>query len=233
MPETRERRWNKAFGYLLAYVEAEGHARVPQSHRTADGYPLGRWVAHQRTKKDSLSADRRERLDGVDGWVWDGVAAAWDEGFGHLLAYVEAEGHALVPQIHRTDDGYLLGSWVSHQRSGKDTLSEERRQRLDEVGFVWDAQDYAAAWEEGFGHILAYVKADGHALVPKGYRTADGYTLGTWCNTQRRSKRDGTLSPERLQRLDAVGFIWYAKLRHVAIQAILGNYRQMKGNDSD
>ena len=63
--------WEEGFGYLTAYVQAEGHARVPQRHRTADGFRLGAWVAKQRYKKDTLSADRRQRLDAVDGWVWN------------------------------------------------------------------------------------------------------------------------------------------------------------------
>ena len=29
------------------------------------------WEGFQRITKDSMSADRRQRLDGVDGWVWD------------------------------------------------------------------------------------------------------------------------------------------------------------------
>ena len=53
-----------------AYVEAKGDARVPYVYRTADGYPLGGWVSRQRGKKDKLSADRRQQLESLDGWVW-------------------------------------------------------------------------------------------------------------------------------------------------------------------
>ena len=62
--------WEDGFGQLTAYVKAEGSALVPQSHRTADDYKLGAWVTKQRNKKDTMSADRRERLDAVDGWTW-------------------------------------------------------------------------------------------------------------------------------------------------------------------
>jgi len=51
--------WEEGFAQLLTYVEAEGHTRVPRSHRTADGYRLGMWVNNQRGTKDKLSADRR------------------------------------------------------------------------------------------------------------------------------------------------------------------------------
>ena len=63
--------WEDGFAQLTAYVQAEGDARVPRSYRTAEGYPLGQWVTVQRSKKDSMPVDRRQRLEAVDGWVWD------------------------------------------------------------------------------------------------------------------------------------------------------------------
>jgi hypothetical protein len=78
----------------------------------------------------------------VEGWVWDAryYDAAWEKGFGHLLAYVQAEGHARVPRRHRTDDGYWLGPWVSKQRAKQDRLSAGRRRRLKALkGWVWKA----------------------------------------------------------------------------------------------
>jgi len=48
-----------------------------------------------------------------------------------------------VPDKHKTPDGYNLGRWVSKQRQRKDTMSAERRQRLDELGFVWSTKKVA------------------------------------------------------------------------------------------
>lgn len=70
MWDARAAAWDDGFAQLTAYVQAEGHARVPQSYRTAGGYRLGQWVGVQRATKDTLSADRRARLNALDGWVW-------------------------------------------------------------------------------------------------------------------------------------------------------------------
>ena len=131
--------WEEGFRQLTAYVQAKGHAKVPQSYGTAEGYRLGQWVSLQRTNKDSMSADRRQRLGDVEGWVWDKLAAAWEKGFKALTAYVQAEGHARVP-TSCTAEGYPLGQWVSNQRMNKDSMSADRRQRLGDVeGWVWKA----------------------------------------------------------------------------------------------
>ena len=82
-----------------------------------------------------MSPERRQRLDAL-GFVWDPLTAQWEEGFSALQSFHQREGHCRVPQDHR-EHGYLLGSWVSHQRQYRDTLSPDRRQRLDALGFVW------------------------------------------------------------------------------------------------
>ena len=70
---------------------------------------------------------------------------------------------------------------------------------------MWDP--WAAAWDEGYGQLTIYVQAMGHARVPKEYRTAGGYRLGSWAATQRRAK--DSLSPERREGLEALaGWVW-------------------------
>ncbi|MSP93939.1 MAG: hypothetical protein EXR00_01610 [Alphaproteobacteria bacterium] len=46
----------------------------------------------------------------------------------------------MVPKAHTTEDGYRLGVWVSFQRRQQAELSEDRRSRLNELDFVWDAR---------------------------------------------------------------------------------------------
>jgi len=65
-------------------------------------------------------------------------AAMWEEGFAALTRFKQREGHCRVPAKHK-EDGFELGTWVGRQRGNDDGLSEERRQKSDEIGFNWGA----------------------------------------------------------------------------------------------
>ncbi|GLW34496.1 helicase associated domain-containing protein [Actinoplanes regularis] len=56
---------------LRAYADEHGHARVPPSWVTADGFRLGNWVSNRRSRRGQLGADRAAQLEKVPGWVWD------------------------------------------------------------------------------------------------------------------------------------------------------------------
>lgn len=64
--------WEEGFRNLLAYVEENGSAAVPATYRSGNGYRLGAWVNTQRTKNanNTLTLERRLRLEAVPGWVW-------------------------------------------------------------------------------------------------------------------------------------------------------------------
>jgi hypothetical protein len=165
------------------------------------------------TGKESLPVERKARLDAL-GLVWDPYVAQWEEGFGHLQAFVAEYGHCRVPRKHVTADGFRLGQWFSHQRAAKVSMPAERKGRLDAPGFVWDP--YAAQWEEGIRHLQAFVQEYGHCSVPNKHRTADGYRLGGWVGVQRREQ--DSMTAQRKARLDALGFEWDASKRRPAAE---------------
>ena len=75
----------------------------------------------------------------------------WEQGFAALCKFRRRKGHCCPPLRH-VEGKYNLGAWVIVQRYRKDHLSVERKKRLDKIGFVWNARDFA--WERGFAALL-------------------------------------------------------------------------------
>jgi superfamily II DNA or RNA helicase len=198
--------WDELYGILVAYHQREGHCDVPQRHIEND-FRLGQWVSTQRRFFDSLSADRRRRLEEL-GFACNPHHTQWEEGFSALKAFQEREGNCHVPR-QLMEKGFRLGRWVRRQRNcqrGSDvSLSDDRRRRLDELGFVWDATE--AKWEEGFSVLKSFQEQTGHCRAPTGH-IENGYRLGQWIGVQRFSKAQGDLSESRRRRLDEIGFVW-------------------------
>jgi superfamily II DNA or RNA helicase len=192
--------WDEGFSKLVQFKEQEAHCRVPASFNL-DGFRLGIWVSNQRAKQYKLSSERRRRLDGI-GFVWDPNTDRWEEGFSKLLQFKELEGHCRVPQRFKLD-GFNLGRWVATQRSIQNTLPPDRKNRLSDLGFVWDA--ITDQWEEGYRRLLQFKEREDHCRVPDGY-TTDGFNLGNWVAVQRRTEDKLLLS--RKTRLDELGFVW-------------------------
>ena len=160
------------------------------------------------------------------------TAASWEFWFGLLLGYKQAKGDCLVSQSYKTDDGFLLGGWIGNQRKAKDLMSADRKQRLKAIGFVWDS--VSAKWEAGFSALKAYQQAKGDCLVSQSYKTTDGLPLGKWVSTQRTNRAKGTLSADRKQRLEAIGFAWSdgGDAKWEAGFSALKAYKQAKGDCS-
>jgi hypothetical protein len=138
--------WNDKFKLLEMFKEKNGHTCVPKQEAE-----LGWWVQQCRQLYNSskLADDKRERLEAI-GFVFDGSEAkrvrdsfqgkptgGWDDKLKLLREFKVQNGHTCVAQKHPT-----LGFWVKEQRMAlnKGRLSEERRQKLDELGFTWDAR---------------------------------------------------------------------------------------------
>jgi hypothetical protein len=130
-------RWERGFTALCKFHARKGHCCPSQRH-IERGFRLGQWVSVQRFYKNSLSVERKRRLDKL-GFVWSWIEYRWEKGFAALLNFKRRVGHCRVPRQDR-EGKFRLGLWVSTQRKRKYKLSAERRARLNKIGFVWKGQ---------------------------------------------------------------------------------------------
>ena len=74
---------------------------------------------------------------------------SWDERLDELTKYRAKHGDCKVPESQGS-----LGRWVSRQREvyKKGTLSKERVQRLDNIGFSWAT----LPWDESRDELTKY-----------------------------------------------------------------------------
>ena len=124
----------------------------------------------------------------------------WNARYRELEAFKVEHGHCNV----RNRQG-SLGKWVRDQRQAyrKNKLSEERVQKLEDLGFVWNPQGTQPTWDERLDELTKYKAEHGDCKVPKSQGS-----LGGWVDKQRTDRKKGKLSEERVQKLDALGFVW-------------------------
>jgi hypothetical protein len=201
-----------------------------RSDALIDGYKLGDWCSNQRTvfKRGGLSSRQIEALEAV-GFVWDVL----DENFLARLAlvrrYLEESGHSNIPDNYVVD-GHPLGKWCGVQRKAykAGTLAADRVAALDALGFVWDGREELFA--AGFASLKAFHGQEGHCRVPHGL-IFDGFALGTWCVHRRQFYRKGLLSPERIEALERLGFIWDPRAEQFATGlATLSAFQEREGH---
>ncbi|MDC0572924.1 Helicase associated domain protein [Luminiphilus sp.] len=201
--EALDQQWELGFQALLRYFREHGDCLVAAREVTEDEFPLGSWVHRQRSKRSRLSPERISQLNKIN-FVWDVQAHYWEQGLSLLIAYRRNHGDCLVPYDYVSDDGYLLGSWVTNQRSFKNKLSAENIDALNDLGFIWSVPDHL--WEIGFKALERFHRENGHCVVPKGHVDEAGFSLGNWVGTNRKNR--DSLSAAKLQRLESLGFVW-------------------------
>ena len=104
-----------------------------------------------------------------------------------------------------------LRNWIQVQRQaykGKGSytkLSEEQIQKLEAIGMVWGVK--GKEFTDMYELAKKYYEEHGDLLLPDKYEI-DGKKVSSWIKDKRKSYKNGTLTGEQIEQLEAIGMIW-------------------------
>lgn len=201
------------FRLARQYYLANGNLLISGDY-VSEGKRLGAWIGTQRTeykthKNPYFTQSRINRLETI-GMIWDVKEFMWQDRYQELLRYAERFGNVRVSQSYVTEDGKNLGIWVNKVRmelkAGK--LSEDRRLLLEQAGMIWEPEVLRrSAWDIKYSLLKDHVKCYGE-FPQADYVTERGVKLGGWFHNQKQYYKSGSLLPERLTKLEALGVVW-------------------------
>jgi len=243
-PKTFEDR----FAELEYFKKGNGHCRVPTR------WPgLGRWVADIRILYRSLqTVSEEERYRVLDlpggavntltheriarlnelGFEWNPAPpmVPWETRYGELVEYKEKHGHTRVPRNWKENPS--LGEWVHIQRRQNklkaEILSEERKEKLNALGFVWKAGADKPTFEGRLEECRNFRRTHGHLNVPRSLdiKKNEGPQISNeeksfydWAHRQREEYRRFNSGQKcridrgRIKKLTELGFEWSSEKR--------------------
>ncbi|MEV8605593.1 Helicase associated domain protein [Streptomyces griseoviridis] len=208
--------WEEFLGACAAYKAEHGNLLVPHLHVTANGFPLGHRMNYERKLyKDGTQPPARQAALEELGVVWDALDHQRQRVLDELRAFKTAHGHLSVPKDYITPgdypfDLYRAACWL-RARHAEGLLDADHVKALNDLGMVWENRR-DATWSRFLADLDVYQRAHGHLDVPQSYQTPDPCprALGQQVASARRRKITGTLSPQALRDLEAIGFIWNA-----------------------
>lgn len=184
--------WQIMYDRLLEYRVTE------KDWPSATEGKLGLWCHTQRMsrKRGALLDERIQKLEAID-FEWEQQDSRWMRTFEEVKAFYAGKGY-----WPKRGEG-ALSVWCNTQRQARRNgkLTKERIRKLDGLDFLWK-QDLDGDWVDNYNELKMFQAK--HKRFPK----ASEGSLGAWCCTQRKSRKQEQLSEERIRKLDAIGFIW-------------------------
>ena len=189
--------WTKFYHRLRRYSQNYGCVTVP--HRYGDGFEsLARWSRKQRRSLEEkrLPKSRKRKLEKL-GFYWGRHASAEDNSISDGDASDDSEAV-------NTNEG---GS--DKRRTGvgeEDTINFGLQQQLQITVAKAPSQAQQQKWLQGYENLKEYKAKFGNLDIRN--RDHEYRSLYTWVTRQRRKHWEQTLTKERKDLLDAIGFPW-------------------------
>ncbi|CAB9497252.1 helicase [Seminavis robusta] len=208
--------WDQHLAQLKEYKERHGDCLVPYTYK--DNKSLAYWVSRQRkdNNKGQLPEDKVAKLNEI-GFAWNPTlgrrwsknkdqrsrSTNWEGQFEKLRAIHEMGANGANGADTRTliEQDKSLEAWMKNQRYlySVKRMSADRVAKLDSIGFVWRI---GISWNDYL------VRLKNHKDTTGTFDNIADPKLLEWVECQRISKYWKELSKERVDQLNAIGFVW-------------------------
>jgi len=88
------------------------------------------------------------------------------------------------------------------------SITPEKIQLLEGIGFKWERGVTQLPWEDRMKQLIEFKAEHGHCEVSSTFKRKGYEGFPAWVQMQRRKYREGSLKPERLTKLEELGFKW-------------------------
>ena len=231
--------WEMNYAALQQY--SEKHNALPGDGMVwvKDGiiFYLGDWVNSQRTRntKGFMSEYHAEKLEQLPGWNWETVD--WSMWLAVLREYIES--HNKLPGVADEwgfpglQQNWPIGKWAYRcevaYKNG--VMPQEQIVALESVpGWNWTgSRKVHRTWDQWLGILRKQLAMYGNLPSLKTVYTVAGtdgkpekWNIGEWISDQRYEYKHGTLSKDRVRKLEAIDG-WYWSLRTIKTPAAAQN----------
>lgn len=212
--------WNSNYSEILDIKNSVGHLNLSKikSYTNSKGVvvevskDLKKWFRVQKTlyRNNKVRDDRKIKLEALGFEELQTLKSKKENEFelniDKLIKYKEK--YQTMNVASDFDDKELI-EWIIEIRSAytKGTLSQERITKLNEIDFIWDINEYI--WDEALKVLIKALKENNNdyfALTRPEYKK-----ILSWVKNQRTAFNKGTLPQNRVDKLNAIGFVWSMK----------------------
>ncbi|MFI1386697.1 helicase associated domain-containing protein [Embleya sp. NPDC020886] len=207
--------FERALACARAHVETDGTLVTTTVDTVRDGFPLGQWLANQRSKDRAwrLSHDtpspRAAALSAIDPWWNPAWGPEWQRAH-HRARTLVTQGHDLDPAAGFPAADDTLAAWLSAQCMAYGTLSRQQQSLLAGIGLTADRAraveprprpprtavpsrprpaESAASFSRGLEHARSYRDEHGTLAVVAPDTVHAGFGLGRWLSRRRAHAR--------------------------------------------
>ncbi len=209
-----DEQWNRQFEFLTRYRAKNKNSWPSTLEEFPKGNRLGQWVHRQRDlqSRKLLSVERVKLLTRLS-FAWDKPderGAHWDEQIQFLKEYRLRNPNRWPFAREDYPKGNRLGLWVWRQRQNhaRKQLDSARKADLVKMGFPLELPEN---WETHFKTLKEYRSKNPQRWPKAREEYPKGNRLGLWCHLQRCAYKVDKLLPERVSKLNKIGFLWSVK----------------------